>query len=689
MRRQLAAISWQREFRGKTAKEMWGRFKERIQSTVHKNVPTRKVKNNGRPAWMRREIMAAIRKKKKLWERVKGGGAAAEYKEQEKLVKNMIKKAKRQFEKKIAEGGNKNKKPFFAYVKRKTKSRQGVGPLKTGDGRTVTDDCDMAEMLNGFFSSVFTREDVSSIPAADAAEAPPLERIRITEWEVRKAIRKLKKDSAAGPDEMGPRLLQELEDSVAPALTIIFRQSLNTGVVPEDWRRANVTPIFKKGAKSEPGNYRPVSLTSVSCKLLETLVKNGIMAHLQAHNLINPSQHGFMAGRSCCTNLVEFMEEVTRSVDEGAAVDIIYLDFAKAFDKVPKERLLEKLRAHGIKGQVLNWIRNWLSDRYQRVVLNGKKSSWERVLSGVPQGSVLGPLLFLVFINDLDAAAATVEIFKKFADDTKLGGRVETEEQRANLQKALDNMCVWARNWGMEFNVKKCKVLHVGHNNPGQEYWMEGERLAVTEEEVDVGITISKNLKPAAQCRKAARTAAAVLGQITRAFHYRDRHVFMRLYNQYVRPHLEFAGPAWSPWQEGDKECLERVQKKAVAMVSGLVARDYEERLAELGMTTLEERRHQTDMAQVYKIMTEKDSVDKDRLFTLASVHGINTRAAADALGLKQNNARLETRRNFFTQRVVASWNQIPCDIKSVRNVQAFKIAYRKLRSARVPAGGE
>ena len=161
---------------------------------------------------------------------------------------------------------------------------------------------------------------------------------------------------------------------------------------------------------------------------------------------------------------------------------------------------------------------------------------------------------------------------------------------------------------------------------------MEGQQLAETKEEVDVGVTISRNLKPAAPCQKAARTATTVLGQISRAFHQRDRHIFMRLYNQYVRPHLEFAGPAWSPWQEGDRECLERVQKRAVAIVSGLAARDYEERLLELGMTTLEERRHQTDMAQVYKILTGKDSVEKARLFTMANVHGRATRAAEDPL---------------------------------------------------------
>ena len=368
--------------------------------------------------------------------------------------------------------------------------------------------------------------------------------------------------------------------------------------------------------------------------MLETLIKGAIVAHLETNGLISPSQHGFMSGRSCCTNLIEFMEAVTRGVDEGAPVDVIYLDFAKAFDKVPKERLLEKMRAHGVRGRVLEWIRNWLTDRRQRVVLNGKKSGWQPVLSGVPQGSVLGPLLFLVYINDLDDAAKKVEILKKFADDTKLGGRVASAAQRAEMQEALDRLFEWSRRWGMEFNIKKCKVLHAGSNNPRQEYKMDGQALLETEEEVDVGVTTNKNLKPAAQCRKAARTAAAVLGQIARAFHYRDRHVFVRLYCQYVRPHLEFAAPAWSPWQEGDKECLERVQRKAVAMVSGLAGREYEDRLQELGLLTLEERRHQMDMAQVHKMLNGVDNVDTASLFTMASTHGRHTRNADAPLNL-------------------------------------------------------
>jgi hypothetical protein len=257
--------------------------------------------------------------------------------------------------------------------------------------------------------------------------------------------------------------------------------------------------------------------------------------HLLRNALLANSQHGFMPNKSCCTNLLEFFEKVTSVIDQGSPFDVIFLDFAKAFDKVPKERLLEKLRAHGVRGELLEWVRAWLTDRKQRVVLNGECSSWEEVLSGVPQGSVTGPPLFTVFINDLDQAVKFIGLLKKFADDTKLG-QTATQEGRAYLQRALDMLCEWASQWGVEFNVKKCKVMHLG-NNTEQEYYMNGHKLEVTEEERDIGVIVSKNLKPASQCKKAARTAQTVLSQISRAFHYRDRHVFIRLYVQYVTPH--------------------------------------------------------------------------------------------------------------------------------------------------------
>jgi len=223
-----------------------------------------------------------------------------------------------------------------------------------------------------------------------------------------------------------------------------------------------------------------------------------------------------------------------------------------------------------------------------------------------------------------------------------------------------------------------------GHNNTKQVYTMKGQQLEVTEEERDIGVTMSKNLKPSAQCAKAARTAQTVLAQISRAFHFRDRQIFVRLYVQNVRPQMEFSGPAWSPWLETDKEVLEKIQRRAVGMVSGLRADTYEERLRELGLTTLEERRHQADIIQTFKILHKKDSVRGETWFTMASEANRATRRTADPLNLMQQPARLDIRRNFYSSRVVERWNEVPASLKQDKSVNAFKNGYKVIRSKMV-----
>jgi hypothetical protein len=237
----------------------------------------------------------------------------------------------------------------------------------------------------------------------------------------------------------------------------------------------------------------------------------------------------------------------------------------------------------------------------------------------------------------------------------------------------------------MQFNVSKCKVMHMGTSNPGYQYHMSGQVLETTDEERDIGVMITASLKPSAQCAKAAKTAQAVLGQLARAFHYRDRHVFMRLYKQYVRPHLEFSTQAWSPWTEGDKACLEKVQQRAVRMVSGLKSDDYSERLSELGLPTLEERRHQADMAMVHKILCGRGSLDSNQWFERAADSVRATRSSANPLNLKVRQGRLDIRRNFFSNRVpvVNSWNDIPSDIRATARSENFQRKYRQLRATR------
>jgi retron-type reverse transcriptase len=235
-----------------------------------------------------------------------------------------------------------------------------------------------------------------------------------------------------------------------------------------------------------------------------TYIKDKLMQHLLDNSLIKDTgtQHGFMPGKSCSTNLTYFMDKVTKAVDEGKAVDIVYLDFAKAFDKVPRQRLLNKLRAKGVDRKVVSWIENWLSNRTQNGCIQGEKSESCNVDSGVPQGTVLGPILFTVYIDNLEVEIVrrVLEVLiVKFADDTKGAKVIESISDRDKLQEALDCLCDWADKWGMAFNISKCKIMHVGRNNPEYEYTMRGTALSKTDEERDIGVTISKNMKPSTQ----------------------------------------------------------------------------------------------------------------------------------------------------------------------------------------------
>jgi len=307
---------------------------------------------------------------------------------------------------------------------------------------------------------------------------------------------------STGPNGMHPRVLKELADVIAEPLSIIFERSWRTGEVPKDWRKAIVTPIFKKGKKEGPGSYRPVILTSIPGKVMEQLILNVIIKQVEEKKVIRSSQHGFTKGKSCLTNLTAFYDAMTGWVDEGRAVDVVYLDFSKAFDTVSHNTLIGKLRKCGLGEWSVRWIENWLNGRTQRVVISGAESSWKTVASGVPQGSVLGPLSFNSFINDLDEG--TERTLSKFADDTKLGELADIPEGCAAIQRDLDRLESWAQRNPMKFNKGKCRVLHLGRNN-----LMESGSA-----ERDQGVLVDDGLIMNQQCALAAKKASGILGAL-------------------------------------------------------------------------------------------------------------------------------------------------------------------------------
>jgi ribonuclease P/MRP protein subunit RPP40 len=446
---------------------------------------------------------------------------------------------------------------------------------------------------------------------------------------------------------------------------------LDTGIVPKCWKKANVSPIFKKGPKSEPGNYRPISLTSIIGKLLESIIRDHIVNYLESNNLINYSQFGFRRRRSCLTNLLDFFDKITIEYDKTKSLDLIYLDFRKAFDTVPHNRLLIKLEALGINGNILTWIKEWLSERTQRVYINGHYSEYKAVTSGIAQGSVLGPVLFLIYINDIDIGIKSY--ISKFADDTKLMSSCLTTNHYEKIQSDLDKLKNWSNTWQLKFNESKCKVLHVGPKNQHNNYNINSIPLKACEQETDLGVVISNSLKPEGHIAKVSKTCNKLIGLIIRSFTFKSEYVILKLYKTLIRPHLDYCAPLWSPYYGKDIIKLEKIQRRVTKLVPGLGVLTYEERLKRLNLHSLERRRKRSDIIELYKMINNLVHVDLNKYleYSVSNTRGNN-------LKFKKLNPKSNIRKYSYFCRIVGLWNALPDSIVSCGNITSFKISLDK-----------
>ena len=545
-------------------------------------------------------------------------------------------------------------KKIHRYIRSQLKVKPVVVPLETKNGQFTDSDRGAAEVLNAQFQSVFVKENLNDIPDIPdhVSDDKALTDIDITHSEVHDQLQSLVEGKAAGPDGIPTTVLKKCAEQLTKPLTALFKRSLQEGKLPKEWKSAKITPIFKKGKRCKAENYRPISLTSQICKLLERVVLKHIKKHLVDNNLICKQQHGFQTGRSCQTNIMESMELWTRWLDEGNAVDIAYLDFEKAFDRVPHSRLIKKLKAYGIRGATLDWIEDFLTDRTQQVEVGTSTSNTTGVLSGVPQGSVLGPTLFIIYINELPQIVSCE--CRLFADDTKLFNEIKCGEN-PSIQNDIDKLLDWSSKWLLKFNVDKCKIMHCGYTNPQKDIVMSEngvkKYMMSTTQETDLGVVVSSDLKATSHCRAAAKKA------------------FKPLYCTYVRPHLDYCLQAVGPHMKQDVQILEKTQRRATKLVKGLSCLTYQERLQKLSLLSIKDRMLRGDLIEVYKIVTGKVNVDANQFFEIQD----ESITRGHQLKLKRRRATHHFRNMVFSNRVVEPWNGLPAHVISSPSVNVFK----------------
>ena len=451
IRNELKNLDWEHYLKENqnNIDETWDKFQVKIRQLEEKYIPLTKPMKRKNELPLEKEVVDVIKEKNRLNKKfieTKNEQLRKKYNKVRNKAGKLVKQARKNYEKNLAKEAKTNPKKVWKYINLKSKVKEGIGELckdtNNPKSEKTKDDGEKADILADFFSSVFTEEPEEEIPELPTKHIEhEWEDLQITEDTVEKLLKGLKEDKSPGIDNLHPMFLKELHHELATPLTIIFKQSLSNKKIPSEWKKARISAIHKKGSKSQANNYRPVSLTSIACKTMEKIIRNHVTEHINKNDLFTDKQFGFIAGRSTSLQLINVLEEWTEAIDAGKTIDCLYMDYKKAFDTVPHKRLLKKLETYGIGLNIIEWFKDYLGERTQQVSVNGQNSKWHQVTSGVPQGSVIGPLLFVLYINDLpDNIESPIYLF---ADDTKIFKIINNNEDQKSLQKDLDKLHKW------------------------------------------------------------------------------------------------------------------------------------------------------------------------------------------------------------------------------------------------------
>ena len=683
IREELSLVKWSELLPDDmTVGDMCDYFEKQVTTTCAKHTPERKgtTKGNSVP----RNRLKLIRKRKKVQAKINYMKYVKPPSSQRILDKQINKKhniegeikqlIKEELDKKEIDAimrMKKNPKYFYAYVKKFHKSESRVGPLEDDQGNLQADPENKANLLQDQYIKVFSNpEKANTDKEFQAKTDAKINDITITIKDITDAIKEIPTYAAPGPDKLPAVVLKECADQLAEAILKIWRKSIDIGQVPDSLKLQTIIPLFKKGSKSLAENYRPVSLTSHLIKLLERVLRKKLIKHIEDNKLLSNNQHAFRAGRSCVSQLLVHMEFVLHALENNKNIDVVYLDFAKAFDKVDHVILMKKVKQFGITGKIYTWIESFLANRYQQVLVENKLSRKERVVSGVPQGTVLGPLLFLIYINDLEDALKN-SILQIFADDSKIVKELESKTDHEQLQEDLDISLRWAEENNMELNKNKFQLMQFGkEENLKEPYTINESTILEKEKDIkDLGVYISEDVSWRRQLTESVKKGRKYMWWILRSFKSRSAEVIIQLYQAYVLPRLEYGSILWSPYLVGEIAQLEAIQRTVTSKVKGCENLNYHQRLRKLRLYSLQRRRERFQAIYMFKIANSMVPNNLNFEFYMSRMglkcHYKLIRAAPTHLSTVHNS--------FFSATGPRIFNTLPAKVKEAGSLDVFK----------------
>ena len=643
-------------------------FYDVLNAVIKQCVPTFNVSGNKFPQWFSKDLIATIKQKEKYRRvflncgRDTASDAYLQFCQLRRVIKRMQKHCWKEHVTQLESYIIKCPKRFWSHVKSRKKA--GSLPLSMFYKNVLYNTSEsIAKAFSLCFKSVFTQYDFTNLPQSIEVNCPIFSMPSITSHEVCNILRSLDSSTSSGYDNISAKFLIQCADVLCEPIANLFNLSINNGVYPDVLKRDNVVPIFKrKGKKTFVENYRGISIQPILAKVFEGFVNRALRSHLS--NLIVDNQHGFMKSKSCVTNLTSYSDFITKTFDNKSQTHSIYTDFRRAFDVVPHVLLLHKLnKQFGIEGHMLKWFKSYLTGRMQRVVINGAHSNWYSASSGVPQGSIIGPTLFLTYINDISNCVNYSE-FLLFADDTKLFKEIKNIGDCLLLQHDIDNIFAWCKTWRMELNTDKCYFMNFTlkrANDVVADYFIGDTLLTRTYEMKDLGVYFTPNLNFNVHINYICRKSFQMIGFLKRVTHdFTNQKTFFALYNSYIRSRLEYCSQIWSPSSVEQIAKLERVQKRFLKYVcfKNKIMYDnynYSSLCTLFNLQSLQSRREVSDLCFFNKILTNNINCPY-------IVGEISLNVPSRILRYKPTfniHFRLQCRKNSFLLRVMEMANKL------------------------------